>query len=266
MTPMKRVLRILALSLLTAAAGTYFYLGHRLSVRQVRGLTCREVHISVTDSAEHRFVSPAEVRVLLKGSGLRTVGAPAGELDLFALESQLERRSAIRRAQASFSANGRLDIRVTQRRPIARIQTGAGGFYVDREQYFFPLEKSFTAYVPVITGHIPFKPETGFRGKVAPEGQDWMNRLLELVGYLEEHPFWQAQIQQIHVGQNGDVLFYTRVGDQTVRFGPLKDIPGKFRKLNTYYREIVPLEGWDAYREVNLKYRNQIICTKRNTK
>jgi cell division protein FtsQ len=38
------------------------------------------------------------------------------------------------------------------------------------------------------------------------------------------------------------------------------DIEAKFKKIKIFYKEILPAKGWDTYRKVSVKYRNQIIC------
>ena len=79
-------------------------------------------------------------------------------------------------------------------------------------------------------------------------------------------PHTCSLIQQIYVEDNGDIVFYTSVGDQKIIFGAVEDIDYKFAKLNAYYRQIVPAYGWEKYSTVNLKFSDQIVCTARNKK
>ena len=36
----------------------------------------------------------------------------------------------------------------------------------------------------------------------------------------------------------------------------------KFKKLELFYKNILPTKGWNYYESVNLKFKNQIVCTK----
>jgi len=37
----------------------------------------------------------------------------------------------------------------------------------------------------------------------------------------------------------------------------------KFENLKLFYSEGVKQTGWRKYKEINLKYKNQIVCVKR---
>jgi cell division protein FtsQ len=81
-----------------------------------------------------------------------------------------------------------------------------------------------------------------------------------LGSFLENDPFWNAQIEQIYIDSSGDIILSPRVGDHKIIFGDLKDMGTKFNKLYTFYKNIVPEEGWEKYSTVNLKYKDQIVC------
>jgi len=38
------------------------------------------------------------------------------------------------------------------------------------------------------------------------------------------------------------------------------DLEIKFKKLDIFFKEILPLRGWDAYQAVNVQYKDQIVC------
>ena len=119
---------------------------------------------------------------------------------------------------------------------------------------------TFTSYVPIVSGHIPFTLNAAHRGMALEDDTNWMEKILELGNYMGNDPFWSAQIEQIYVDAAGDVILIPRVGDHTIIFGDLNDIDTKFNKLYTFYKNIVPAEGWEKYSSVNLKYKDQIIC------
>ena len=61
------------------------------------------------------------------------------------------------------------------------------------------------------------------------------------------------------------MVFYTVVGDQKIIFGEIDDFDYKFAKLKAFYTGIVPVYGWERYSAVNLKFSDQIVCTRRHT-
>jgi cell division protein FtsQ len=47
-----------------------------------------------------------------------------------------------------------------------------------------------------------------------------------------------------------------------VVFGSIENYEEKFRNLEAFYKKGLPVSGWNLYKEINLKYKNQIVCTK----
>ena len=229
----------------------YFAAASFLSARGRQGELCTGIAVRILDSASNRFVS---------------VGKPREEARLTGIEDLLESRSAIRHSDVSISRDGILRVSITQRRPLLRIQSASGAFYIDDTGYIFPWVSTFTSYVPVVSGNIPVKLEEGYRGVPDQENRGWVDGITELAHYLDRHPVWNSQIQQINVEKNGDIVFYTVVGDQKIIFGSADNIDYKFAKLKTFYRQIVPVYGWERYSAVNLKFSDQIICTLRDNK
>ena len=104
----------------------------------------------------------------------------------------------------------------------------------------------------------------GYRGVPEETDRKWVGQIISLALWLDRHPVWNSLIQQIYVEENGDIVFYTSVGDQKIIFGAIENIDYKFAKLKAYYKQIVPAYGWERYSVVNLKFSDQIVCTARN--
>lgn len=249
--------------LLLAIFGLYFHFTRRVVQNGREGEICSVIKVRILDSAENRFVSRKEVNDLIVTSGINPLKKKRDEVDLAGLERLLEGKSAIRRSDISLNRKGELNVDITQRRPVLRIETPQGGYYIDEERYIFPLVSTFTSYVPVVTGAIPIKIESGYRGYRSGEEERWIENITALGNKISVHPLWGPLIQQIDILKNGDIVLYCSIGDQKIIFGGFKDIDYKFAKLNTYYHEIIPLYGWEKYSEVNLKYSDQIICSRR---
>jgi cell division protein FtsQ len=69
-------------------------------------------------------------------------------------------------------------------------------------------------------------------------------------------------VEQIYVTPEKEFEIITRVGDQVILFGDTTAMAGKFKKLEIFYSEALNRRGWNEYKSLNLKFRNQIICKK----
>ena len=235
---LKKVVTYILLGIAVLVFCGYFAAASILARKGSREILCTDVSVRILDSAVNRFVSPDDIKDILTSSATSPLGRPRGEINLHDIETLLNSRSAIRKSDASMANDGILDISITQRRPVIRIQTGNGAFYIDDTGYIFPWVSTFTSYVPIVSGHIPVRLEEGYRGVPEKTDRKWV----------------------------GQIISYTSVGDQKIIFGAIEDIDYKFAKLNAYYKQIVPAYGWEKYSTVNLKFSDQIVCTERNKK
>ncbi|GGF18628.1 cell division protein FtsQ/DivIB [Hymenobacter cavernae] len=215
------------------------------------------VIVTISNEFNNYFISEKEVTALLTRNGQQPlVGASPDDLDLKALEARLKAHSFVKDAQVYRDLAGNLHADVRQNRPIARLTHADTRLdsYLDTEGQQLPLSPLFTArVVPVLReGNAPlqagfFRDSTG-------------QRYLELLRYIDEHPFWRAQVAEVFIGPNGKVSFTQQVGDQRVEFGFPDNISEKFAKLMVFYRQIPPALGWDTYHRVNVEFKDQIIC------
>ena len=88
------------------------------------------------------------------------------------------------------------------------------------------------------------------------------DKMLPFVQYIKKNDFWNAQIKQIHVEKDGDVLLSPLVGDQIIELGSLDDYAGKLRRMKAFYEQVLVKNNWDKYKVISLKYSNQVIAKK----
>jgi len=53
------------------------------------------------------------------------------------------------------------------------------------------------------------------------------------------------------------------VGAHIIEFGDINAHEEKFDKLYALYSQGLKREGWNKYIRINLKYKEQVVCTKR---
>jgi cell division protein FtsQ len=55
-----------------------------------------------------------------------------------------------------------------------------------------------------------------------------------------------------------------RLGQHRILLGDTTDLRDKLDRMRTFYLQGLNNTGWDKYELINLKYKNQVVCTKRN--
>ena len=123
------------------------------------------------------------------------------------------------------------------------------GYYVDEDGKIMPLSRKYTSRVVVATGNISRKFAC--------------NGLYPFIMTLRNDEFWDALVEQIVVEKGNEVVLIPKVGNFTIVLGTLDDMNEKLENLRLFLREGIVLKGWNVYKEINLKFKNQIVCVKR---
>lgn len=260
---MNRFLRYTLAGCFLAAAAVSLAAALGSSAAKHKQLVCSRLDVTISDSLENTFVSKSDIKAYLDKEAGGYIGKPAAELDLVKIEKIVDGRSAVLKSEAYITKDGTLNISVTQRKPVIRFQKEGGGFYADRDGYLFPLQQSYTAYVPIVDGSLPLKADSGYKGEAgSPQEKAWISRMISLVEYMEESRVWAENIVQINVRPDGDLVLVPREGKEKFIFGGPGNIRDKFQRMEKYYECIVPAKGKGYYSTVNVKFDGQIICRK----
>jgi cell division protein FtsQ len=132
-------------------------------------------------------------------------------------------------------------------------------YYLDAEGEKVSTSPHYTARVIVVTGKVGHYDDNFMH---VPHNR--LNRVYELVRFIDNNSFWKAQFEQINVENSGEVTLIPKLGDHVVRFGlPHEDIEDKFHRLEVFYQDGLPVEGWNKFKSINLAFKGQIVAKKR---
>ena len=217
----------------------------------------QRVDVSIANEFENYFINEKGITALLTKHGAEpVVGTRPEGPRLRQLEARLRAHPFVRDAQVYRDLAGNLHADVRQNRPIARLTHPNTRLdtYVDAEGHSLPLSPLYTARVLTVARPGGLALPTRFFADSTGR------RYLDFVRYVDEHPFWRAQVSEVQIEADGKLSFTQQVGDQRVEFGLPENNSEKFAKLMVYYRQIPSVLGWDTYHRVNVEYQNQIIC------
>lgn len=215
-----------------------------------------DVLISIEQEKGNYFIDQPEVLGLLNAHNTDYVlGSKIGDIDLKLLERRVEAHAFVADAQIFHDLKGNLVVEVKQARPIARIYDPYGADkYIDDRGLVLPINGKHTARVPLV--EIERKIDLNETIMSSEEGAD----LFELLRFIDANDFWKAQIAHLVFEGSGEVTMLPQVTKQKILFGKPSDLVEKFKKLEVFYKEILPNKGWNTYSLVNLKFKDQIVC------
>jgi len=235
-------------------AGVSISLGFTIYER--KKIVCTDVRVEITDSVQNQFIRSSEIRELVLRRYPHILHKNLEYIDLRVIEDGLRKIKAVEDVKVFTSIVGRgkpgegaVVVKIRQRSPEFRVDQPGRDYYLDRFGKSIDWTPNYTPRVMIVSGVIAYE----YASK----------RLLPLITYIQDDPFLSAQIDQIHVGGNGQLTMVPRIGDQTIYFGPPENYQVKFRNLKALYKEGFKNGGWTLYKSINLSYKNLVICLKK---
>jgi len=214
-----------------------------------KNAVCNNVEIKINYDHENFFVEKKDINSIIIDNRIQLKGKPFNEIDYEHLEKMINANPSVAKAEVYSTIAGNLKINIFQRKPIIRIMSHNPhlNFYIDEEGEKMPLSSKYTSRVLLATGNIK---------------TTMLEDLFRLAKHVDKNKFWKAQVQQIHINLVGEIVLIPRVGKHKIIFGGIEDMEQKFEKLMIFYKRGLKNVGWNKYKTINLKYKNQIVCTK----
>ncbi len=227
------------------------------SNQQHREQKVKDAHISIKPE-EINYYNKNRILQVVNNEALNTGHATFDGLNLFEIEGQLNNEPFVKEAQVYTTMAGHLKIKVLQRRPLVRVFRYTGESYViDETGIKIPVSDKFTPHVLVASGNIfeRYRHKDSLYSYVAKE-------VYKIATHVDNDEFLKAQIEQIFVEADNEFILVPKLGKHLIYLGTATDLEEKFNKLKLFYKEGLNKIGWSKYKGINLKYKNQVVCTK----
>lgn len=222
--------------------------------------TCTGINIEISDVKNNLFADKNDIAGMLTHMSPAIKGKSIKEFDLQQMEKTLEGNVWIKDAELFFDNNEILHVKVREREPMARIFTITGkSFYIDKDWMRLPLSTKFSARVPVFTNCPLDKTKWNAADSIL------LNQLQSIADFLTNSSFWMAQIEQVDYTDKKQFELYPKIGDHKIILGKGNDLEPKFKKLYTFYKEVLAKTGWSTYSIVNVQYKGQVVATRKDS-
>ena len=225
---------------------------------------CKALEVEIIgDDIEH-IIDEEDIKTIVFKEYKDLLGSTFDSVDLSSLERKIESHPSVKNAEVFKKINGVLAVKLEQKIPIVRIMPVMGNnFYIDKEGALLPVSKMGSARVPVVNGNVQYI----YKGKSISINNDTtitetLKDIYAIGKKISEDKFLSAQIEQIYVKSNGEYELIPKVGNHIVLLGDIYNYEKKLDYLKHFYINTLKKEGWRTYNYINLKYKNQIVCTK----
>ena len=233
-------------------------------------LKYNDLEIRINYQDDNFFVEDDDIRKIINNLGY-SIDQSLKDVDLNRIEEILKNNSSISNAEVFSTIDGKVMVEVMQRRPIIRIFNKLGNsYYIDDEGELMPTSNKYTSRVLVASGNIEnnitsysIERTQGSAETLPQKSVDILEQIYQLARTIDRDEFWKAQIVQIYVNEELEIELIPRVGQHRIILGDIEDLDIKLRKLKVFYNKGLNKTGWNEYSIINLKFKDQIVCTKR---
>ncbi len=220
-------------------------------------VTSLVVHIDALNGQD-RFITESDIiRIIEKEAGRNINQADIRSLDIRHLEAKLNTDKRIGRADLYFDSNDRLNVKVSQKKPVLRVIDNVGAeYYLDDKGSQIPTTLGSAIRVPIVTG----LNEVFDARFMDSEKESKLKEVFEIATHIAQDDFLKSLIEQIHVESNKDrdILLVPKIGKEKIIFGNANMIEDKFFNLKIFYKDGITKLGWSRYKTLNLKYSGQV--------
>lgn len=240
----------------------YFFVALGFIEKEASQQRCTKVKVSILDSNENMFISALDVDKILEKNEFNIIGYPVKVINTLLIEKAIEKHSSIETAHVYANLKGNIHVRIIQRKPILRVMERNGeSYYMDDKGFLMPLSKNFTTRVPVVTGHIKksyqkFK-STNFN---TSDSDTLLQNLFFLSKELNQNKYWSAMCDQLYISKKQEISLIPKIGAKEIILGQNQAFSQDLKTLTVFYKEVLPVVGWEKYKTINLKFKQQIIC------
>ncbi len=230
---------------------------------------CKSLRVNIQQMNDVSFIDSAmvvkrvvEVMGPLEGKKINTVG-------LDRIQDLVNNMHYVEESAVYRTIDGHVTINIKQRNPVARVVNVYNEpYYIDDRGMLMQTSDRYSAHVMVVTGHLRTRyahltqvPDGMGEDKLSRD-EKTLKELYALIRYINNDRFLRAWFDHIYVTPSGEFELTPRNGVHIVEFGRSDNMKEKFDKLRLFYQNGLTHVGWNSYNRVNLKFKNQIVCSK----
>ena len=225
------------------------------AVKKQNDQICSGLEIKIDYETGLLFLDEQDILNQLEQHGYNSVtGVRLEDLNYAHIENTIKKDSYVKSCELYSDLNGKLILEVEQKQPFLRIINNTGvSYYVTEGGEKIPLSDKFTPNLLLVTG---------FAGEDLENSYEVWGTVHSLAREILSDELFESIIDQIYITEEGDIELISILEDHTIILGtPGDPFEERLEKLKIFYLEGLTNAGWKQYDKINLKYKDQIVCS-----
>lgn len=212
------------------------------------------------------FITAGEITQMVYKSIDTFPGKNLNSISTKLVEEKLSKNPYVLEADVFYGLDGVIHARIIQRKAIVKVMSETfSSYYISDDGIIMPINELHSAYVLIANGYIPDvklllqSPEFDVKKL---DKNSAIFKIYSIARYISNDEFLSAQISQLFINEKSEIELIPRIGKHIILFGSLKNMEEKFENLKIFYKKGLPYAGWNKYKLINLKFKNQVVCSK----
>lgn len=248
MTPLAKT--IVKWTVLTALVAYVVFMG-RWSASEAADTVCPGFEVVMGNRWKTDTVTRDGVAYELGRFPDSIVGQRIRKLRLDSMERYLRRLNNLETVECAVASDGRLMVYVEPIRPELRVFASDGSsYYVNREGKRIDARARFYVDVPIVYGD--FTPQFP------------VTAVMPVVRFVTSDPKLAPLVTAFVARDPHNILLVPAIRGHMVNFGDTNRLERKRDALLTAYRRLLPRRGWMTYDTISVKFRDQIVASRRD--
>lgn len=180
----------------------------------------------------------------------KIVGVPLHEINTPDIEKYLSKYNNFESVNCMITSRGKLIVRIVPLIPVMRVFFGDNSYYINKDGKHVVSNAEFFNEVPIVSG--------SFNRNFTPKG------VLPLVNYIKKDAMLNELVSMIEAKDAENLILIPRIRGHVINFGDTLHLDEKKRALTLFYRQVLPYKGWEEYDTISVKFRGQVVATRRD--
>lgn len=211
--------------------------------------TCKGINVEITKTGSADSVTRQGVLLELKNYPVKLVGEQISAINTRGVEQYLQQYPQFEDVDCSFTTDGKLRVNIVPMIPELRIFEDSVSYYINKDGKKMPSKASFFVDVPVVGGR--------FNESFPPKS------VLPVTRFIEKDEVLKGLVGMVYAEDAENIMLIPRIHGHVVNFGDTTRLEEKKDALLAMYRKVLPYKGWQEYDTISVKFKGQVVATRR---
>lgn len=212
--------------------------------------TCDNIDVQIMSKGNVDSVTSKGVLAEIGAYPGQIKGIPSSMIDTKAIETYLSKAAHFEKVECAVGSDGTLFVKVMPMIPELRVFENGRSYYINKDGKEIDSKASFYVDVPVVTGN--------FSKNFHPVD------LLNLIRFINNDKTLSHLIGMVSVADPQNIILVPRIQGHVINFGDTTRLQDKRDALLAMYKKVIPYKGWECYDTISVKFRGQVVATRRD--